>query len=114
MTSTFKRGDIVVIAIPENKGHLIYGSRPHIVISNNISNKNAQTLNVIPLTSRLKKPLPTHVVINGYGLKKPSTVLTEQLYSVDKNQVIGHIGYISDKKIMDKIAKCLSIQLDVA
>lgn len=113
-----KRGDIFLIDIPPvNDTHLIHGIRPHIVVSNEINNQHSSVINVVPLTSNIsnkKKELPTHVEINGFGLYKPSIVLTEQLYSVDKTQLLRNIGYVSDSSIMEKITRCLSIQLDVA
>lgn len=113
-TIRIKRGDIVLINIPESDNHTIYGLRPHIVVSNNTANKNSQIITVVPLTSKPKKQLPTHITIEGFGLTKPSTVLTEQLYSVDKSLINKRIGHISDAAIMKKITKCLGIQLDVA
>lgn len=49
-----KRGDIFLVQFHNHNNHLIYGKRPCIVVSNNSANKSAQTLTVVPLTSKRK------------------------------------------------------------
>lgn len=109
-----KRGDIVVVELPDTNSHIIHGKRPCVVVSNNTGNRNSRTITVVPLTSQQKKPLPIHVTFNGYGLERPSTALAEQVCTVDKAQIISKISHIDDTNIMKEISKCLSKQLDAA
>lgn len=108
-----KQGDIFLMRFHNFNNHLIFGLRPCIVVSNNVNNTASQTVNIVPLTSRNKKSLPTHVLISGYGLKKPSIALTEQVSTADRSQLIKKISHISDAD-MQKILKCLGIQLEIA
>lgn len=70
----------------------------------------APTLQVIPLTSRCKNELPTHMKITGYGLKSESTLLTEQIQTIDKSMLRRRIGIV-DSTVMDKVNVCMMIQL---
>lgn len=86
-----RNGDIFMTDLPDDmEGSLQSGSRPVLVISNNVANHHSPIITIIPLTSRTnKRPLPTHVVINGHkcGLKKQSVVLAEQIMSINKRQL---------------------------
>lgn len=75
-------------------------------------NTYAPTLQVIPLTSRCKNELPVHLKITGYGLKCESTLLTEQIQTIDKSVLRHRIGIV-DNTVMDQVNVCIMIQLGV-
>jgi mRNA interferase MazF len=68
----------------ERRGSIQGGLRPCLVVCNNIACKYSPTVIVVPITTKTKKQLPTHMDIN---LKSPSTALFEQLITVNKEQV---------------------------
>jgi mRNA interferase MazF len=111
-----KRGDIFWINFAKQDGsHIICGKRPVIIVSNDTANRFSPVISVVPVTTgQKKKALPTHVQISGYGLSNPSTVLTEQLLSVEKSNLLNKIGTLSDTDDLRKIESCLCIQLGVA
>lgn len=79
------RGDIFYIEKNfHQEGAIISGSRPAVVVSNDIGNKHADFIEVVYLTSRDKKPLPTHANVI---CKVPSIALCEQVDSVHKDRV---------------------------
>ena len=82
------------------------GGRPAVIISNDIGNNAAPILEVVYLTTQEKKPLPTHVKINSS--KYPSTVLCEQIDTVNKDKVGDYIGQCSMAE-MKKIDAALSL-----
>lgn len=95
----------IYFATLEGNGSVEKGKRPVIVMSNDIGNELANTVCVVPLTSKVdKKPLPTHVYINDPILKKPSLVLTEQIRVIDKTELSFKIGNLENKKLRDKIS----------
>lgn len=61
-----KRMDIWYAHLRENTGTSVQeGSRPVLVISNDMANKNSDVVTVIPLTSQMKRiELPTHCIIH--------------------------------------------------
>lgn len=75
-------------------------------------NAYAPTIQVIPITSRCKNNLPVHLKIIGHGLKCESTLLTEQIQTIDKSTLRRRIGIV-DSTVMDKVNVCMMIQLGV-
>lgn len=76
--------------LPKYSNTILYKRRPCIVISNDIQNKGSKTVNVIPITSNLKRvDLPCHVMIDtghGCGMAK-----TEQILTINRENVKWHI-----------------------
>lgn len=77
-----KRGEIYMAAFHPSPGNVQNGKRHAIVVSNDDCYRYSSVVTVIPLTSRLKKPLPTHYMVSPSrlnGLQAVSTVLCEQI-----------------------------------
>lgn len=92
------------------------GFRPVVVLQNNAGNKFAPTLIVAAVTSRIekKKHQPTHVLIDkNPAFHRPSVVLLEQLFTIDKERIEHFMGLTSDHE-MAQIEKALlcSLALD--
>lgn len=74
------------------------GTRPVLVLQNNTGNRNAPTVIVAPITSKLEKPhLPTHVVLGQSNLPKQSMVLLEQVMTIDQKLLIKEYGEIGEQ-----------------
>ena len=110
-----KRFDIWTanIAVRE-KSCIQNGFRPVIIVSNDIANTHSSVVTIVPLTSKNKKPLPTHVLIDGQGLAKPSTVLCEQVTSIDKFDLCRCIGHVEKSEDREAICHAIGIQLSMA
>ena len=67
--------------------------RPGIIISNDAANKYSPNVTVIPITSRNKKPLPTHVCIS---CKVQSTALCESIQTVAKARIGDYIKHCTN------------------
>lgn len=111
-----KRGQIWIanLNILKNKNSIQQGIRPIVIVSNEKCNIHSSVITVVPLTTKNKNSyLPTHVTIPKYlGLKSKSVALTEQIMSLDVQQLIKPVGQCSDD-IMDKIENALLIQIDI-
>ena len=99
------------------EGSIQYGYRPVFVMSNNQNNAHSTTLNVIPLTTKMnKRKLPIHVELwnyQQYGLRRPSTLMVEQITTVSADRMIKFIGCINDKQILREIWKAINIQFPI-
>lgn len=84
--------------------------RPVLVVQNNIGNKHSPTVTIIPLTSKRKNNLPTHVILNEPCLPIRSIALVEQIRTIDKSRLIRYIGRISES-IMNQINEAIAIQV---
>ena len=108
MNKEFYRGEIFYIRNEsEYSGNVQGGGRPAVIISNDIGNNAGPILEVVYLTTQEKKPLPTHVKINSS--KYPSTVLCEQIDTVNKDKVGDYIGQCSMAE-MKKIDAALAVR----
>jgi mRNA-degrading endonuclease toxin of MazEF toxin-antitoxin module len=94
---------------PDEKTNIQYGKRPIIIIGNEHSNRS-DLLTVIKGSSRYKKlNMPTHVMIEGYGLEEVTVFMAEQVGPIDKKKLLKYIGQLDDE-IMAIIDKALEIQ----
>ena len=106
-----KWGDICYVDFGENEGSEQNGIRPAIIIQNDKGNIYSPTTIVASITSQEKKYLPTHVTVKPYqsGLEKISTIMFEQIRTIDKGRIISKVGHINTDWLVEKIKKSLTI-----
>lgn len=96
-----KRGDLYLAHLT-GCGSEQNGTRPVVIIQNDVGNKYSPTTVVVPITSQGKKDIPTHVQLNpDDGVIKPSTALCEQPFAVDKSRLMKKLGTLSENKVED-------------
>lgn len=88
MIQDYCRGDIFFIAEGAYTGSEQNGGRPGVIVSNDVGNKHSPNVEVVFLTSREKKPMPTHVEVL---CKVPSTALCENIQTVSKERLDSFI-----------------------
>ena len=115
MERKIKRGDIYYANLNPVIGSEQGGTRPVLIISNDVGNKYSPTVIVAPITSRIhtKAKLPTHTLINDYdfeGLDKNSIILLEQVRTIDKQRLKQYLGMIPDN-IVERVDKALAISV---
>lgn len=113
---TFGTGEVWYADLGSHTGTSIQGGvRPVMILSNDIANENADTVTIVPITSKFKKPyLPTHVTISaGFcnGLVK-SMILCEQITTLSKVVLRSYIGRLPDEKITE-VAEAVQTQLAI-
>ncbi len=79
-----------------------------MIVSNNLNNEHSQVVEAVYCTTREKTPLPTHVKINS--TTQESTVLCEQIFSIDKSRLRGCAGHCNEKE-MKEIDEALVVSL---
>lgn len=100
---SIKRGDIYYADLSPVVGCEQGGKRPVIIVQNDTGNQFSPTVIVAVLTSKIKKHLPTHIDIDsGEGnLTRDSTVLLEQIKTIDKTRLQKYIGSVTEKKMVE-------------
>lgn len=96
----YHRGDIVWVDFGDTVGSEQGDVRPAVIIQNEVGNKHSPCVIVAIMTSREKKPMITHVGINPStetGLTKPTTVMTEQIRTIDKSRILSWAGKLGDR-----------------
>ena len=102
MADKVVRGQIVMVDLPNMGNSVQCGLRPCIIVSNNRANLYSPNVIVVPLTSRSKKPLPTHYTMQPTrlnGLKTASTALAEQIITLSKDMIKKVIGKVDEEHI---------------
>ena len=89
-----RKGDIFYADLSGYQGCEQGGTRPVIVIQNNLGNKHSPTTIVAVITSKDKrKEQKTHVVLNDdCGLEEKSLVMLEQIRTLDKRRLKEKVG----------------------
>ena len=111
-----KWGDVVFVDFTDNsRDSEQSGIRPAIIIQNDKGNEHSPTTIVASITSQDKRYLPTHVVVKPYqsGLNKVSTILMEQVRTIDKSRILSKVGHIETEWKKEKIKKSLTISLNM-
>lgn len=114
-----KRGDIWFADLGCHPDSSVQGGiRPVIILSNDMGNAHADTVNIVPMTRHLKKPeLPCHTHLFPDSISDihqhldPSMILAEQLTTVSKHALRSYAGHISDADAMNRIETAVIAQL---
>ena len=107
-----RRGDIFYADLSPVIGSEQGGLRPVLVVQNDVGNKYSPTVIVSAITSKMTKAkLPTHIGIlaKDVGLLKDSTILLEQIRTIDKSRLKEKIGHIEDEKTLSKINNAIGV-----
>ena len=101
-----RRGDIWYIDYEKSNGSEQHGTRPAIIVSNDVGNNHSPIVEVVWLTTANKNYLPTHVKTSC------GTALCEQIHTVDKSRLIKFKRCCSEKEMM-QINRAMMISLGI-
>lgn len=113
---SIQRGDIYYADLTPVIGSEQGGIRPVLIIQNNVGNRHSPTVIAAAITGNIKRThLPTHVRLRGSacGLFRESTVLLEQLRTLDKTRLSEYMGNIGADK-MREVDAALYISVGLA
>ena len=111
----YLRGDIYYADMEPHIGSEQGGTRPVVVLQNDVGNRYAPTLIVATVTSRTEKKRyqPTHVLIaHNTAFEKPSVVQLEQIFTIDKSRIQRFLGRLTQDE-MQEIEKGVVSSLDL-
>ena len=106
-----RRGDIYYADLSPVIGSEQGGTRPVLIVQNDVGNRHSPTVIAAAITSQQDKArLPTHIRVNseGSGLTRDSVVLLEQIRTLDKRRLREHMGRL-DAPSMDRVDQALHI-----
>lgn len=111
-----KRGDIFYADLSPVIGSEQGGTRPVLVVQNDIGNKFSPTVIIAAITSQINKAkMPTHIEIsaNEFGLLKDSVILLEQIRTIDKRRLKEKIGKLNNE-LLAKVDEALGISFGIS
>jgi len=110
-----KRGDIVLVNLYPTIGSEQGKTRPTLIIQNDLGNKYSPITIVAPITSKIfDKEFPTnvHIKSNYTGLEKDSTILMNQIRTIDKSRIVRKLGKL-DADELYKVNLAIKVSLDL-
>lgn len=113
-TKEVKRGDIFYITYSKNfNDSYSYDTtgRPGVIVSDDHLNRGSEYVEVVYLTTKIKRDMPTHVDV---FCKTPSTALCETIHTVEKDRIGTYVRTVSNEE-MEEIERGLrsSLGMDV-
>lgn len=106
-----KRGDIFYVGGGFATGSEQRAGRPAIVVSNDRNNEHSPTVEMVYLTTRPKRDLPTHVPI--HSLSRDSIAICEQITTVAVERIGALHGHVTDEE-MAGLEEAMLISLDLS
>jgi mRNA interferase MazF len=110
-----RRGDVWLVDLGQTSGSEQGGIRPAVIIQNDAGNRYSPTVIIAAVTGRNKKALPTHAILekDGHILQLDSTVLLEQIRTIDRARLLKYLGRLGadDMKLTDN---ALSVSVGLA
>lgn len=108
-----RRGDIFFADLSPVVGSEQGGTRPVLILQNDIGNQYSPTTIVAAITSQIEKAkLPTHVEIRTGegGLERDSVILLEQIRTIDKSRLMEKVAAMNDE-MMKRVNQAVEISL---
>ena len=115
MVNQIKRGSIFLANIEPVKDREQGGLRTVLIIQNDTSNKHSPVTIIAAITSKIfDKEYPTNVFMRKQesGLDKDSTILLNQIRTIDSTRLIKKIGLL-DNFTMKKVDRAIKISLSL-
>ena len=113
MMQLILRGEIYKAALDPVLGSEQGGTRPVLIVQNNVGNKYSPTVIALAVTSRMSKArLPTHIEVERgvAGLPRDSLILAEQMRTLDKQRLLARMGALPDA-LMAQVERAMRMSL---
>ncbi len=107
-----KRGQVYYADLNPVMGSEQGGIRPCLIVQNDTGNLHSPTVIIATMTTQRKNNLPTHISASpeDYCIDINTTILLEQLRTIDKSRLSSFVGRLSDST-MQKVDEALHISL---
>ena len=106
-----QRGNIWWVAFDLSVGSEPKKTRPAIIVSNNIANRVSPRVQVIPITSKVKKIFEFEVPLTVEG--RPAKAMADQITTIDKSRLVSFLA-AAEKDTMVKVDRAVKLQLSLS
>ena len=110
-----KRGELYSVDWNPSRGSEQAGTRPALIIQNDIGNEHSPTTIVASCSAATERPFPFLVPITSLesGLPKDCNINLSSIMTIDKSRLRDKCGELSKEK-MGEVDKALQISLELA
>ena len=107
-----RRGELYWVDWSPGRGTEIIGTRPALIIQNDIGNEVSPTTIVASCSTAMEKPFPFLVPVTSResGLPKDCNINLATIMTIEKSRLGDRCGELSKEK-MDEVDKALQISL---
>lgn len=108
-----RRGEIYFADLNPTIGREIRKKRPVLIVSNNANNRAADTVTVVPLTSKITRVYPFEVKLSAKdsGLSQDSKAMAQQVRTISKERIAGGRAGAAPPLLMELIDAALRMHL---
>lgn len=106
-----KRGEVYFAALDPAVGSEIAKNRPVVIVSNDLHNRKAPIVTVVPLTSNTSKVYPFEVFLDAKltHLPKDSKAMPQQVRTITKQRIVGEAIALLSVEVMQLIEDALKL-----
>lgn len=108
-----KRGEIYYATLDPAMGSESAKRRPVLIVSNDVNNRAATTITILPITSNVTKVYPFEVFLppSESGLPKPSKIQAQQIRTISKQRIQGKAVGSVKESLMQSVEAAIKLHL---
>ncbi|MBI4614871.1 MAG: type II toxin-antitoxin system PemK/MazF family toxin [Planctomycetes bacterium] len=99
-----ERGSVYLVRLDPVEGSEQGNTRPCLVVSNDVNNRVAPTVTVLPISSRIPStayPFLVFLERGAGGLDRPSVAKANQIRTIDKRRLLRRLGNLDARQMVD-------------
>jgi mRNA interferase MazF len=108
-----KRGEVYFATLDPTIDSEIARKRPVVIVSNDLHNRKAPIVTVIPLTSNVARIYPFEVFLDAKltHLPKDSKAMPQQVRTIAKERIVGDAIALLSNEVMALVEDALKLHL---